>query len=77
MLRTIILCAGLLPGTAFASDAVKGGETTFTSPSGVTERCVRIARMPGAVYSKDDRKAEEAFCAIDFYASTVALCQDH
>ncbi|MCA0873702.1 hypothetical protein LCL97_22950 [Seohaeicola saemankumensis] len=74
MLRTIILCAGLLPGAAFATDAVKGEETTFTSPNGVTERCVRIARMPGAVYSKDDRKTEAEYCALDLYAPTVALC---
>lgn len=74
MLRTLVLCAGLLPGAAYASDAVRGDEKTFTSPNGVTERCVRIAKMPGAVYSKDDLKAEEEYCAIDLYAPTVALC---
>lgn len=59
---------------AFASDTVIGEATTFQSPHGVTERCIRIAPMPGAVYSEADRKAEADFCAIDLYAPTTALC---
>ncbi|MCG6882313.1 MAG: hypothetical protein LJE62_01020 [Silicimonas sp.] len=59
---------------AFASDAVRGNEATFTSPNGVTERCVRIAKMPGADYSNGDVEDEEAYCAIDFYDAGVALC---
>ncbi len=74
MLRTMLVCAGLLPFPAFASDAVRGEEKTFASPNGVTERCVRIAKMPGAVYSDDDLEAEERYCAIDLYAPSVALC---
>lgn len=71
---TLLVCAGMFAGAALASDAVKGQETLFTSPNGVTERCVRITPMPGAVYSKHDLEAEEAYCALDFYAATVALC---
>ena len=59
---------------ASASDLILGEAVTFQSPTGVTERCVRIAPMPGAVYSDKDRKAEAAYCAIDFYAPAVALC---
>jgi hypothetical protein len=64
----------LVSSLAHADDVVIGLEATFTSPNGVTERCVRIAPMPGAVYSKDDLKAEEAFCAIDLYVPAVGLC---
>ncbi|MBW6417802.1 hypothetical protein [Celeribacter sp. PS-C1] len=60
--------------TAQASDAVIGAEMTFTSPNGLMERCVRIASLPGAKYSKDDLKEEEAFCEIDLYHTNVALC---
>lgn len=64
----------LLSSVAHADDRVIGTETTFTSPTGVTERCIRIAPMPGAAYTKDDVKAEEAFCAVDLYDPAVALC---
>ena len=66
--------AALAALPAAATDAVIGQATTFTSPNGVTERCVRIAPMPGAVYSHGDLKDEEAYCAIDLYAAGVALC---
>jgi hypothetical protein len=59
---------------AAASDAVIGEVTTFTSPHGVVERCVRIAPMPGAHYSHGDLKDEQAYCDIDLYAADVALC---
>lgn len=77
MPRPLLPAAALLLALAtqgLANDAVLGSETRFTSPDGTTERCVRIAPMPGASYSKDDLAAEEAFCAIDLYAPTVALC---
>lgn len=70
----IAALAALLAAPAAASDAVRGAETTFTSPNGVTERCVRIAPMPGAKYDKDDLEEEQAFCAVDVYAPTVGLC---
>ncbi|SEA99208.1 hypothetical protein [Rubrimonas cliftonensis] len=66
--------AALIATPAAASDAVRGAESAFTSPNGVAERCVRIAPMPGADYDKDDLEEAEAFCAIDLYAPTVALC---
>jgi len=74
MLRSLLLCAGILPGGALASDAVRGEVSTFTSPNGVEERCIRIAPMPGADYAKDDARDEAALCAIDLYAPAIALC---
>lgn len=76
------LCIRILAATfalmaafpATASDLIVGEEVTFQSPNGVTERCVRIAPMPGAIYSEKDLKAEAEYCSIDFYAPAVALC---
>lgn len=59
---------------ASASDLILGEAATFQSPTGVTERCVRIAPMPGAIYSEKDLKTEATYCAIDFYSPAVALC---
>lgn len=70
----LLVLATLLPAMAQASDAVRGAEATFVSPKGVTERCVRIDPIPGGAYSGDDLDEEEAYCAIDFYAASVALC---
>lgn len=69
-----LLALVLLTSVARGDDSVTGIETTFTSPNGVTERCVRIAPMPGAAYSKDDLKAEASLCAIDLYDPAVAVC---
>lgn len=74
LLPRLSLFALILASAAHADDSVTGVETTFTSPNGVAERCVRIAPMPGASYSDDDLAAEAAFCAIDLYAPEVALC---
>ena len=61
-MKTIpVLLAGvvLAPLAAFASDAVLGTATSFTSPNGIVERCVRIAPIPGGDYGKDDVEEEE------------------
>ena len=72
------LMAGLMTAmtaaVAVASDAVRGDRQTFTSPGGVTESCVALASMPGAVYSDADKAAEQALCGIDIYDQNVALC---
>jgi hypothetical protein len=47
---------------------------TFRSPAGAEERCIVVARMPGAAYRDSEAREEEAFCAIDFHAGTHALC---
>jgi len=72
LLSTFVLCAFVLP--AFASDEVTGIETTFTSPNGLIERCVRITPVPGGVYDEGDLKDEAEYCSIDLYADAVALC---
>ena len=69
----MVICA-VFAGGALASDAVRGVETTFTSPNGLTERCIRIAPIPGGEYSNGDLKDEAAYCSIDFYSNDVALC---
>ena len=46
----------------------------LASPNGITERCVRIAPVPGGVYDKDDLEQEAAYCAIDLYAADTAMC---
>ncbi|PYG26265.1 hypothetical protein [Pelagimonas varians] len=69
-----IACFVAFTAPAFASDAVKGAETLFSSPNGLTERCVRIISIPGGEYSKHDLTDEAAYCDIDLHAPTVALC---
>ncbi|MGJ8586190.1 MAG: hypothetical protein ACSHXD_19025 [Marinosulfonomonas sp.] len=66
--------AAAFAGHAMASDAVKGTETSYSSPNGLTERCVRITSIPGGDYSTDDLKDEAAYCDIDLHAGAVALC---
>ncbi len=70
----IALLSFLLATAAQANDSVTGVEALFTSPNGVTERCVRVAPMPGAIYSETDLATEAAYCAIDLYDPAVALC---
>ncbi len=69
-----LLPALLLAFPVLASDAVRGVETSFASPNGLTERCVRITQIPGGAYDKGDLEDEAAYCEIDLYAPTVALC---
>jgi hypothetical protein len=71
---SLALALVLIGAPVLASDTVRGDETVFRSPNGVTERCVRIASVPGGVYDKDDREQEEAYCAIDLYLADTAMC---
>ncbi|MEQ1839561.1 MAG: hypothetical protein ABL994_04055 [Verrucomicrobiales bacterium] len=73
MKRLILFISTLSIVPLTASDRVIGDEVRTTSPKGVPERCVRLARMPGATYRKDDSKDEEAYTAINFYDPSVAL----
>jgi hypothetical protein len=65
---------GMTMPVVVASDAVQGDRHTFTSPGGVVESCVALARMPGGVYTDADKSAEQALCSIDIYDKSVALC---
>lgn len=74
-LKWIAFCAAFLtPAAVAASDAVQGDVTTYQSPNGVKERCVRITPVPGGTYSKGDKEEEARYCSVDLYAPTVALC---
>ena len=64
----------LAPAAAGASSSVRGMETVFKSPSGVSEKCVALSHMPGGNYSPDDLAMERALCSVDFYGDTHALC---
>jgi hypothetical protein len=64
----------LLTGTAAATDRVAGDRHAFTSPNGVAETCVALAKMPGGAYSADDRAQEKALCTLDVYDRHVAVC---
>ena len=61
-------------GAAHASSDVRGDAASFTSPHGVAERCVVLARMPGAQYHADDEAQERRLCSIDFHQRSHALC---
>jgi hypothetical protein len=64
----------LLTCTAAATDRVAGDRHTFSSPNGVTETCVALAKAPGGVYSDEDKAMERALCAIDIYDRHVSVC---
>ena len=72
---TLLVAIGLnATCPAWASSDVRGSATEFTSPNGATERCVVLDHMPGGHYTDADIAREAAFCAIDFYGKTHALC---
>ena len=58
----------IAPTALWASDDVRGEATTFDSPNGVTERCIRIEKVPTGEYKNSDLEEETAYCEIDFYA---------
>ncbi|WP_171124270.1 MULTISPECIES: hypothetical protein [unclassified Ruegeria] len=64
----------IAPTVLWANDDVLGEATTFDSPNGVTERCIRIEKVPTGEYKKSDLEEETAYCEIDFYASEIAIC---
>jgi hypothetical protein len=70
---TLALAATVLMHGAAWSE-VRGDATVYSSPLGVEERCVAVAHVPGGVYSATDRAEEERLCAIDLWASSVAMC---
>ena len=71
LLRSLAFIA---PTVLWANDDVLGEATTFDSPNGVTERCIRIEKIPTGEYKKSDLEEETAYCEIDFYASEIAIC---
>lgn len=72
---TLLLAIALAAPQPAAGSADVAGETlVFRSPSGVEERCVMLARMPGAAYRDAELREEKAMCAIDLHSRTHAMC---
>ena len=59
------------PVSAFAAE-VQGTTRVFTSVNGVSERCVALEPLSGAIYPKGERSDLEAYCSID--VSQAAMC---
>jgi hypothetical protein len=75
LLQPIALLFGTLAAAAAAAaDRVAGDRYTFTSPNGVVETCVALAKVPGGGYSEEDGVSEKALCSIDIYDRHVAVC---
>jgi len=72
-LATALFAVITLPVPAMAGQ-VRGQETNYTSPGGVTEQCIALAPMPGGKYRPGDRKQEQKYCQIDIYDANTALC---
>jgi hypothetical protein len=72
--RVLPALLAVLSGTAAATDKVAGDRHTFTSPNGVAETCIALAKVPGGVYSEEDKAKEKALCGIDIYDRHVAVC---
>lgn len=72
--RHVIAGTALLLLARPAIAQVRGEMVTYTSPTGVEESCVLATRIPEGDYSEADEEIERAYCSIDFYVSTVALC---
>ena len=61
----------LFAGSVHAAP-VEGEAVASTSPGGLAEQCIRIQPLPGADFSKHDRKTEKEYCELDLYR--LALC---
>ena len=74
--RTALMLALALAtaGYGWSSSEVAGTAYEFSSPGGVVERCVALARMPGGEYSDSDAAEETRLCAIDFNGGRFAVC---
>ena len=66
--------SSFLLSASLAQADVLGSAVTYTSPRGLTEKCVVINHVPGGIYSKKDEEKEQKYCAISFYNNSVALC---
>jgi hypothetical protein len=66
----------LLAGTTSltAAAAFRGKAVNHRSPLGLEEQCIILDRMPGGTYSDAEGELEQAFCDIDFYTGSHALC---
>jgi hypothetical protein len=60
--------------SAAGSANVAGEAIAFRSPRGAEERCVVLARMPGAAYRDAEIGEERALCAIALHDGRHAMC---
>ncbi len=72
-LLTAFLAVVTLPTSVVAGQA-RGQATNYTSPDGVTEKCIVLASMPDSKYRTGDKKKEQQYCGIDIYDANTALC---
>jgi hypothetical protein len=79
MLRSLLVAAlavavPTVRSSGPVSPDVRGVKQEYRAPSGTLEHCVALTHAPGGSYADADVAAETAFCAIDFYGTTHALC---
>lgn len=60
--------------SGIAGENITGEATEFLSWRGVTEQCVRITPIPGAIFLEEDIAEEKALCELDFDDVNIAIC---
>ncbi len=64
--------------TSFCTSAFAGvisGEVhDLKTPSGKTEHCIILDKIPGGKYSDGDKEKEQRFCSSDLYSQDFAIC---
>ncbi len=60
--------------SGIAGENITGEATEFSSWFDVTERCVRVTPMPGAVFSDNDVAEEKSLCELDLYNMNIGIC---
>ena len=56
------------------AEQFQGKTINYSSPDGVTEQCIALPSMPGAISRPQDRSLEQEYCGIDLYDANTALC---
>ncbi len=49
-------------------------QVEYTSPTGKTEQCVMLTKIPGGDYKKGDLEEEAEFCSVSMYQEGFAVC---
>ena len=73
MKRLVLPMLIAIPATLAFADVI-GQVHPFTSPGGVTERCVQVDPIPGVTLNKKDLESEADLCNINVYSEDVAMC---
>lgn len=64
----------LLSASLALAAPISGVSTTYLSPNGLVEECVKTLRMPGAIYLPKDEEAENKLCQANIYDNSVGVC---